>query len=50
MEDNSFEEISEALKQKIQAKAHRMQRYDKRKRIFEQTDCLLSMPKNFIGK
>ena len=36
MEDNSFEEISEALQQKIQAKAHKMQRYDKRKRFFEQ--------------
>ena len=36
MEENSCEEISEALKQRIQAKAHRIQRYDKRKRFFEQ--------------
>ena len=36
MEENSCEEISEVLKQRIQAKAHRIQRYDKRKRFFEQ--------------
>ena len=36
MEENSCEEISEALKQRIRAKAHRIQRYDKRKRFFEQ--------------
>ena len=31
---NSFEGISEALQQKIQAKAHRIQRCDKKKRLF----------------
>ena len=46
-EENSCEEISEALKQRIQAKAHRIQRYDKKKRFFKQNRLFNLSAKKF---